>query len=106
MNAALTPLQIAACGSLIFGRFQAPGDEETLEEFLGDSFPIIEALWSSPNARIFIAKEVKANWRLCMQILVEEYHVPSVHYPIWGRNGYLKREGIGYFRFGRHSAYF
>jgi phenylpropionate dioxygenase-like ring-hydroxylating dioxygenase large terminal subunit len=106
VTAALTPLQIATCGSLIFGRFQAAGDEETLEEFLGESFPIIEALWSSPNARIFIAKEVKANWRLCMQILVEEYHVPSVHYPIWGRNGYLKRENIGYFRIGQHSAYF
>jgi phenylpropionate dioxygenase-like ring-hydroxylating dioxygenase large terminal subunit len=106
MNAALTPVQIATSGSLIFGRFQASGDEETLEEFLGESFPIIEAMWSSSTAPQFITSPVGANWRLCFQIAVEDYHVPTIHAPIWGKGGYLKRENIGYFRLGRHSAYF
>jgi phenylpropionate dioxygenase-like ring-hydroxylating dioxygenase large terminal subunit len=105
MGAALTPVQIATCGPLIFGRFRAVGDDETLEEFLGDGFPIIEALWSIPDATHVLTREVKANWRLCVHITVEEYHVPSVHLPYWGRAGYLRRENIGYFRFGRHSAY-
>jgi phenylpropionate dioxygenase-like ring-hydroxylating dioxygenase large terminal subunit len=105
MGAALTPVQIETCGPLIFGRFQAPGDNETLEHSLGDGFPIIEAFFR-PHAPIFtLVREVKANWRLCVHITVEEYHVPAVHLPYWGRAGYLKREAIGYFRFGRHSAY-
>jgi phenylpropionate dioxygenase-like ring-hydroxylating dioxygenase large terminal subunit len=105
MGAALTPVQIATCGPLIFGRFGAAGDDETLEAFLGDGFPIIEALWSEPAYTHSLTREVKANWRLCVHITVEEYHVPSVHLPYWGRAGYLKRDAIGYFRFGRHSAY-
>jgi phenylpropionate dioxygenase-like ring-hydroxylating dioxygenase large terminal subunit len=105
MGAALSPLQIATCGPLIFGRLQAPGDDETLEEFLGESFPIIEAFFCSPAPIFTMTREVKANWRLCVHITVEEYHVPAVHLPYWGRAGYLKREAIGYFRFGRHSAY-
>ena len=103
-GAALTPVQLATCGQLIFGRFRAPGDNETLEEFLGDSFPIIESFWGSPATHT-LTTEVKANWRLCVQITVEEYHVPAVHPPYWGMNGYVKRDTIGYFRFGRHSAY-
>jgi phenylpropionate dioxygenase-like ring-hydroxylating dioxygenase large terminal subunit len=106
MGAALTPLQIASCGSLIFGRFRSPGDDESLEQFLGESFPIVEAMWSSAAVPQFITNTVEANWRLCFQIAVEDYHVPAVHAPIWGKSGYLKRENIGYFRFGRHSAFF
>jgi phenylpropionate dioxygenase-like ring-hydroxylating dioxygenase large terminal subunit len=58
-----------------------------------------------PDATHVMTREVRANWRLCVHITVEEYHVPSVHLPYWGRGGYLRRENIGYFRFGRHSAY-
>jgi len=105
VGAALKRLEIATCGPLIFGRFPTGGGE-SLEEFLGEGFPILEALWSSPAVAHSFTTEVAANWRLCVHITVEEYHVPSVHLPYWGRGGYLKREGIGYFRFGRHSAYF
>jgi phenylpropionate dioxygenase-like ring-hydroxylating dioxygenase large terminal subunit len=77
-----------------------------LEQFLGESFPIIEAMWSASATPQFISSGVAANWRLCFQIAVEDYHVPTVHAPVWGRHGYLKREQIGYFRFGRHSAFF
>jgi len=105
MGATLTPIEVACCGPLIFGRFRAPGDDETLEQFLGDGFPIIEALWREGGYSHFMTREVQANWRLCVQITVEEYHVPAVHPPYWGVHGYLKREAIGYFRFGRHSAY-
>jgi phenylpropionate dioxygenase-like ring-hydroxylating dioxygenase large terminal subunit len=106
MGVKLVPVQVATCGALVFGRFQLPGDNETLEEFLGESFPIIEAMFSGPATPQFLSGEVAANWRLCFQIAVEDYHVPVVHAPVWGKHGYLKRERIGYFRFGRHSAFF
>ena len=58
-----------------------------------------------PEAPQFITSEVQANWRLCFHIAVEDYHGPSVHPGTFGRHQ-LKRENIGYFRFGRHSAFF
>jgi len=106
MGARLTPVEIATCGALVFGRFRAPGDDQTLEEFLGEGFPILQAMWSSPARPQYLTKGVKANWRLCFQIAVEDYHVVAVHAGVFGKHGYLKRENIGYFRFGPHSAFF
>jgi phenylpropionate dioxygenase-like ring-hydroxylating dioxygenase large terminal subunit len=106
VGARLNPVQIATCGALVFGRFQASGDNETLEDYLGDSFPILEAMFPLTSTPQFLTSPVKANWRLCFQIAVEDYHVVPVHSPIFGKEGYLKRENIGYFRFGRHSAFF
>lgn len=110
MGAGLEPIDIATCGSLVFGRFRSTGDDagadQSLEEFLGESFPIIAAMWSSPATPEFIKSDVAANWRLCFQIAVEDYHVVAVHAPVWGKHGYLKREDIAYFRFGPHSAFF
>jgi len=106
VGARLRPVEVARCGALILGRFQAPGDNETLEAYLGDAFPILEAMFPQGAAPQFLTGPVKANWRLCFQIAVEDYHVVAVHSPIFGKAGYLKRENIGYFRFGRHSAFF
>src|SRR5262249_35023189 len=33
-------------------------------------------------------------------------HSPAVHPRTFGRDGYVRRSNIGYFRFGLHSAYF
>ena len=68
MGAALTPLQIATCGPLIFGWFRASDDNESLEDFLGDGFPIIEALWGVPDATHVMTREVRANWRQSIQV--------------------------------------
>jgi phenylpropionate dioxygenase-like ring-hydroxylating dioxygenase large terminal subunit len=38
LAARLNPVEIALCGSLIFGRFAATGERQTLEQFLGDGF--------------------------------------------------------------------
>lgn len=106
MGARLNRVQIATCGALIFGRFQAPGDNETLEEYLGEAFPIFQAMWPPSVKPQFLTGPVKANWRLCFQVAVEDYHVVAVHKGVFGKDGYLKRENIGYFRWGLHSAFF
>jgi phenylpropionate dioxygenase-like ring-hydroxylating dioxygenase large terminal subunit len=106
LDARLNPIEIATCGSLVFGRFAAPGDAESLGEFLGDGFPILQAISSSGVAPQHFARNVKANWRLCYHASVEDYHIVAVHPSTFGKAGYLKRESIGYFRFGRHNAYF
>ena len=106
LGARLTPVEVATCGSLVFGRFRAAGDSETLADYLGDAFPILEAMFPPVARPQFLTSPVKANWRLCFQIAVEDYHVVAIHSPILGKGGYLKRENIGYFRFGLHSAFF
>ena len=106
MGISLNPIEVAACGSLIFGRFRAAGDGESLQEFLGESFPILEAMCGPSTAPRFLSSKVESNWRLCVQIAVEDYHVVAVHAPVWGKAGYLKRDNIRYFRFGWHSAFF
>jgi phenylpropionate dioxygenase-like ring-hydroxylating dioxygenase large terminal subunit len=106
IGARLNPVQIATCGALIFGRFQAPGDSQTLEDYIGDAFPILEAMWLPSVKPQFLTGPVRANWRLCFQIAVEDYHVVAVHKGVFGKDGYLKRENIGYFRWGLHSAFF
>jgi phenylpropionate dioxygenase-like ring-hydroxylating dioxygenase large terminal subunit len=105
MGVRLNPVQVATCGGLVFGRFQSPGDDQTLEDYLGDAFPIFAAMFLPKRPR-FLTGSVKANWRLCFQIAVEDYHVVAVHKGVFGKAGYLKRENIGYFRWGLHSAFF
>lgn len=104
LGARLTRLELAVCGSLIFGRF-ANGTGEGLREFLGDGFEILEAASRVRDHCQFISDEVAASWRLCMHISLDDYHAPAVHPSTFGRNGYLKRTDIGYFRFGLHSAF-
>jgi phenylpropionate dioxygenase-like ring-hydroxylating dioxygenase large terminal subunit len=50
LNARLTPIEIATCGILIFGRFGSPKHPETLEDYLADGFPILRAMWDLQRA--------------------------------------------------------
>ena len=49
----LQPVEIATCGILIFGRFPAEGEAETLEQFLGDACPILQAMCSEKRSTLF-----------------------------------------------------
>ena len=96
------PVEIATCGSLIFGRFPGDGVMESLEEFLGEGFPILSAMCTiagQPNRHKCV---VEANWKLSIQITLDDYHTPAVH----GRPAYQRNEDLHYFRFGLHSAHF
>jgi len=106
LGARLEPVEIALCGSLIFGRFRAPGDNQTLRQYLGESFDILSAISQSPTEPQSVTREVEANWRLCFHANVEDYHPPVVHPGTFGKGGYPKTDRINYFRFGWHSAFF
>jgi phenylpropionate dioxygenase-like ring-hydroxylating dioxygenase large terminal subunit len=105
LGARLNPIDIATCGSLIFGRFPAPGQRDSLEEFLGPGFPILAALSQSRSVPRTLAIPVAANWRLNLHISLDDYHTVAVHPTTFGRNGYVRREAISYVRFGFHSAF-
>jgi phenylpropionate dioxygenase-like ring-hydroxylating dioxygenase large terminal subunit len=101
----LTPLEIATCGSLVFGRFPGEDATESLEEFLGEGFPIFDAMCSIPGKAYTIEDDTAANWKLLFQITLDDYHIVAVHH----RPHYHRTAGIHYFRFGArdaHSAHF
>jgi phenylpropionate dioxygenase-like ring-hydroxylating dioxygenase large terminal subunit len=105
LGARLNPIELATCGRMIFGRFPHPEVSESLENFLDLGFPVLEAgsqAWTRPQR---MTTSLEANWRLGAHISLDDYHATIVHPRTFGKDGYLKREKIGYFRFGLHSAY-
>jgi phenylpropionate dioxygenase-like ring-hydroxylating dioxygenase large terminal subunit len=109
LNARLTPIEIATCGSLIFGRFSSE-DTQSLRGFLADSFPILEAVSRMPAPPQLLTDAIAANWRLCLHITLDDYHGPTIHSKTLARTlGKSDRSAnprdIVYRRFGDHSAF-
>lgn len=102
LGAGLNRLEIATCGSLIFGRFPVTGATDDLEQFLGDGFPILAALCTMPRRPHRIREPIGANWRLLIHITLDDYHNVAVHH----RKKYSRNDEFCYFRFGLHSAHF
>jgi phenylpropionate dioxygenase-like ring-hydroxylating dioxygenase large terminal subunit len=101
----LNRLEIATCGSLVFGRFPKDGVTESLEDFLGEGFPILNAVCAIPGKAHPIEDMIAANWKLLFQITLDDYHIVAVHNsPHYHRNAQIR-----YYRFGAHdfhSAHF
>ncbi len=106
LGAKLNPVEVAACGNLIFGRFPSGEHKETLQEYLGPGYDILRGMWNIKRKPYFERSEIKANWRLGHHVSMDDYHIVAVHPSSFGKNGYLPIENTKYFRFGRHSAYF
>jgi phenylpropionate dioxygenase-like ring-hydroxylating dioxygenase large terminal subunit len=108
LDVRLNQIEVATCGNLVFGRFPAPGvpadASESLEDFLGVSYPILAAMSQMPPSPIYISNTVKANWKLCLHITFDDYHGVAVHPGTFGKLGYLRRYNITYARFGLHSC--
>ncbi len=111
VDARLTPVDIARCGALIFGRLtgrkgSGAGDPGTLEEYLGPGFPILEAMTRVTSAPGLMTFPIAANWKLGCNIALDDYHLVAVHPDTFGKGGYLTSDMVRYYRFGAHSAYF
>lgn len=104
-GAHLEPIEIETCGTLVFGRFPSPVKRQSLADFLGAGFPILEAVSRSDHTPQTLAMPVAANWKLNLHISLDDYHTVAVHPTTFGRNGYVSREKISYDRFGLHSAF-
>jgi len=106
----LNPIEIATCGDFVFGRFA--GGRISLEDWLGEGFPILQAM-SRPGAGgpgpnggwKPYGMAFAANWRLRMHVSLEDYHIVAVHPRTFGRDGYQNRGDMGYFRFGAGGAH-
>ncbi len=102
LTATLNPLEIATCGSLVFGRFPKNGAAESLEEFLGEGFHILNAMCTIPGQAHTIKNDIAANWKLLFHITHDDYHIVAVH----ERPHYHRNSDFRYFRFGPHSVHF
>ena len=107
LDARLNPVEIATCGALVFGRFPAAHATQSLEDFLGDAFPILAALahWSS-TPRLW-SLPINANWRLSLHISLDDYHIAAIHPRTLAPriDNYLERATLTYARVGLHNAY-
>jgi phenylpropionate dioxygenase-like ring-hydroxylating dioxygenase large terminal subunit len=106
LGARLRPLDVATCGALVFARFSNERFRESLPEFLGPGFDIIQAMWKPGRPPFTKATTLEANWRLGHHISLDDYHIVAVHPTTFGKGGYLPMDVIKYYRFGRHSAFF
>jgi phenylpropionate dioxygenase-like ring-hydroxylating dioxygenase large terminal subunit len=104
MNARLNPVEIATCGTLIFGRF--PGEHSTgsLADYLGEMDPILRFMTAGAVSPGRIDRDVAANWKLAYYITLEDYHIVAVHPSTFGANGPLRSDEYRYYRSGLHSA--
>jgi phenylpropionate dioxygenase-like ring-hydroxylating dioxygenase large terminal subunit len=105
LGAHLAPIEIATCGTLIFGRVPAPEKREPLEDFLGPGFAILEFLSRPAHKSLAMSQALAANWKLGLQISFDDYHPVAVHPTTFGKSGYLERAKLTYARFGVHSAF-
>jgi phenylpropionate dioxygenase-like ring-hydroxylating dioxygenase large terminal subunit len=106
VGARLAPVEVATCGALVFGRFPGGSGSQSLRDYLGVGYPILEAMTNVariPDCRTLPAA---ANWKLGYHISLDDYHLVAVHPDTFGRGGYLNADAVRYYRFGVHSAYF
>jgi phenylpropionate dioxygenase-like ring-hydroxylating dioxygenase large terminal subunit len=105
MGARLKPIDVATCGSLIFGRFPQSSGGCSLEDYLGIAFPILDAMSPKECCPRFVTECVHANWKFCFHITLDDYHPVAVHPKTLGKGGYVSRDQMSYVRIGHHSAY-
>lgn len=105
LDVRLSQVEISTCGALVFGRFQSKESAESLEEFLGDGFTVIQAMFGAETSPHRTTMESQANWRLLTHISLDEYHLVAVHPSTFGKYGYLGKDVVKYFRIGPHNAY-
>lgn len=104
LNARLSPVELAFCGSMIFGRFPG-GQAISLQEWLGPGWHILSHLAAKPSRMGRADAKPAANWKLLFEISLDDYHIVAIHPTTFGKQGYLPLERIRYFRFGAHSAF-
>ncbi len=106
LGARLAPIEVATCGALIFGRFPSEHAGESLQDFLAEGFPILEALSRMPEKPQIVREKIDANWKLYVHITLDDYHAPYIHASTArSSGGHLDPREITYRQFGAHSCF-
>ncbi len=100
------PIEVATCGALVFGRFPSEHTKESLQDFLAEGFPILEALSRMPEKPQTVVEKIKANWKLYVHITLDDYHAPYIHAATArSSGGHFNPREITYRQFGAHSCF-
>jgi phenylpropionate dioxygenase-like ring-hydroxylating dioxygenase large terminal subunit len=106
LGARLTPIEVATCGALVFGRFPSEHAGESLQDFLAEGFPILEALSRMTEKPRMVVDTTNANWKLYVHITLDDYHAPAIHSSTVRSSGGLHDpRKITYRQFGAHSCF-
>ena len=106
-NLSLVPIDIDFCGEFVFAKLPSSAYTETLQEFLGSFFTIVERISLYLGNRYYErAYDVKSNWKLFREISTDEYHIVDVHPTTFGLEGHLPTDDqhLQYHYTGAHSA--
>lgn len=75
---ALERYDLELCGTLVFIRRH--GMKESLREYMGPMFEVFESASKGIGPLLDSEERVwKANWKICMENILEGYHIPFVH---------------------------
>lgn len=81
----LTPYHVDRCGELIF--ISLAENPVTLRQFLGKSFDEYEQLFTPEmHTAIVFERTIDANWKVCVENALENYHTSEVHPRTFGRS--------------------
>jgi phenylpropionate dioxygenase-like ring-hydroxylating dioxygenase large terminal subunit len=101
LNARLRPVEVAICGTSIFGASKLG----SLKDYLGDAFPVLEAMSPDSGHAKRMMEDAEESWRFCFHLTLDDYHAVAVHPTTLGKRGYLRRDEITYVRIGLHSVF-
>lgn len=77
---ALERYDLELCGTLIFIRRGRQPSPESLRAYMGPMFEVLEAFSLGLGPILDYEERVwKANWKICMENILEGYHIPFVH---------------------------
>lgn len=77
---ALERYELEPCGRLLFARRKSDKGGPTLREYLGPMFELFERVSTGLGPVVDTEQRVwAANWKVCMENLLEAYHIPFVH---------------------------
>lgn len=102
INVCLTPVEIALCGGLIFGRV---GEGPSLQEWLGPAYDVMGFFTRDLTSVGEVVLQVRAHWKLLMQVSLDDYHIVAIHPKTFGKTGFLAQHRVRYYRVGDHSAF-
>jgi len=100
-NKNLDQLVPEICGKFLFASYK----KGNLKKSLGKLFKVIEKISNNINKLEFSdAIECNANWKLCVENTLDEYHIVKVHPTNAGYYGFMKN--YKYFEEGKNSILF
>lgn len=89
------------CGNFLFASYK----KDNLKKNFKKLFKVLEKISNNIDKSVYTNSiKIAANWKLCVENSLDEYHIVKVHPTTAGYHGYMKN--FNYFTEGKHSILF